>query len=530
MTFWHYIVAAAYMAFLIWGCLKSLGQVESLSDFTTGGHRMGLLLGVGTSVATWVSVASVMGVPGQLYSNGIAAIIGWVAGWFMATAVMPLLAWKVRRPELPARTFPEFIRMRFEPFDRISKLQLIVAVLMFIGYFIFCHLQVVGFGIVFNTITGIRYEYAIFAFLIVLLLTSIGGFWSVAATDMLNAAMILIGVMLGAGTILYATGGIGPIMEAVATTTAPTNVGGPPLEPGVLLSPAGTFGWSVLMGIFMANAIGASVAPHWINRFMAPKNSKAAVLQMMWTLILLIPIFACLIVIGLGAKALFPSLPEGKTTDYIMPLIMQDYAPPFVAAVTLIALLAAAVSTANSMLLNCATSIYYDLYRSLYPDREFDDTRATRQLRFSVIGLGVLSVISAIKPPMLLAMGFTYVYGAFGAAFMWPVWFGLFWKRMNREGAYAGIAIGATAFIVAKVMGADNPFLIGATLSLVATLVTVRLTAPPPKEAYEAYFDAEVSASTLAVARRIRRDSDHAHGPAAHAATPIHPIAKEANT
>lgn len=111
-----------------------------------------------------------------------------------------------------------------------------------------------------------------------------------------------------------------------------------------------------------------------------------------------------------------PSLPADKTTDYIMPLIVQNYAPPFVGALTLIALLAAAVSTANSMLLNCGTSLYYDLYRSLYPDRQFDDERATRHLRYSVLVLGLLSVISAIKPPVLLAMGFTYVYGAFGAA------------------------------------------------------------------------------------------------------------------
>lgn len=511
MSISYLIVFGGYLAFLTWTCLKSMRQVESLSDFTTGGHRMGLFLGIGTSVATWVSVASVMGVPGQLYRTGIAAIIGWIAGWFLATAIMPLLAYKVRRPELPARTFPEFIRMRFEPFARISGLQLIVAVLMLVGYFIFCHLQVVGFGIVFNTITGIQYEYAVFAFLVLLALTSLGGFWSVAATDTLNAVLILIGLLFGTGAILYATGGIGPILDAVATTTAPTNVGGPPLEPGILLSPAGVFGWSALLGIFMSNAIGASVAPHWINRFMAPRNSKAAVLQMMWTVIALIPIFLCLIVIGLGAKALLPSLPADKTTDYIMPLIVQDYAPPFVGALTLIALLAAAVSTANSMLLNCGTSLYYDLYRSLYPDRQFDDARATRHLRYVVLGLGLLAVVSAVNPPLLLAMGFTYVYGAFGAAFMWPVWLGLFWKRMNRTGAYAGILVGAATFIVARVMGADNPFLIGAACSLVATLAAVHLTAPPPKEAYEAYFDADVSPSTRAVALRIRRESDKAH-------------------
>jgi len=101
---WAYVlVFAAYIAFLIWGVVKSLRQVESLSDFTTGGHRMGLLLGIGTTIATWVSVASVMGVPGYLYRTGVAAIIGWVAGWFLATSLIPLVAYKVRRPEIPSR-------------------------------------------------------------------------------------------------------------------------------------------------------------------------------------------------------------------------------------------------------------------------------------------------------------------------------------------------------------------------------------------------------------------------------------------
>ena len=504
----YIIVFGLYVVFLAWTSWKSSQQVESLSDFTTGGHRMGLLLGIGTSVATWVSVASVMGVPGFLYRTGIAAIIGWVAGWFLATAIMPILAYQVRRPEMPARTFPEFIRMRYEPFQKVSYLQLIVAVLMFVGYFIFSHLQVVGFGIVFSTITGIPYEWAIFGFLVFLIMTCTGGFWSVAATDTVNAILILVGLAFGLWAVLTATGGIGNILDAVAVTTAPVNVGGPPMKAGIMLTPEGSFGWGALMAIFMANAMGASVSPHWIARFMAPKNTKAAVLQMMWTVIVLIPIFICLIIIGLGAKALLPSLPAGKTTDYIMPLIVQQYAPPFVGAMTLIAIMAAAVSTANSMLLHCGTSIYYDIYRTLFPNREINEAKATNHLRISVFLLGIVAVLSAIKPPMLLAMGFTYVYGAFGAAFMWPVWFGLFWKRMNRAGAYAGIVIGTVGFIAARVMNATNPFVVGAALSLVAVLIAVFATSAPPKESYEAYFEPEASESTKEVARRIQQESD----------------------
>ena len=507
-TMSYVIIFAAYLTFLIWGVLKSLKQVESFSDFTTGGHRMGLLLGVGTSVATWVSVASIMGVPGYLYRTGTAAIVGWIAGWFMCTALFPLIAYKIRMPKIPSRTFPEFIHARYEPFAERSTLQVIVAALMFVGYFIFVHLQVVGFGIVFNTITGIAYEYSIFGFLVLLLITCSGGFWSVAATDTVNAVLILIGLVVGCGAVLGATGGIGNIMQAVATTTAPVNVGGPPLESGIMLTLTGSFGAGALFSIFISNCLGSLVAPHWIAHFMAPKNAKAASLQMMWTLIALVPIFICLIIFGLGAKALLPSLPVDKTTDYIMPIILDTYAHPVVAAMTLIALLAAAVSTANSMLLHCATSLYYDIYGAIKGEAMKDEAKATRQLRLWVFALGIVAVVSAIKPPMLLAMGFTYVYAGFGAAFLFAVILGLFWKRMNRAGGYASILSGSVVFVIAKVGGAVNPFMVAAAASLVATLIAVFLTPKPPKEAYEAYFEADVSPETEAAIRRIRHDDE----------------------
>jgi len=398
--------------------------------------------------------------------------------------------------------------MRYEPFSKFSSLQIIVAVLMFIGYFIFSHLQVVGFGIVFNTITGIPYEYAIFGFLVFLIFTCTGGFWSVAATDTINAVVILIGVVFGAGAVLSATGGWDNIMQGIATTTAPVNVGGPPLPEGVMLDPLGTFGFTALLSIFVANAFGASVAPHWVTRMMAPKNAKAAIMQMMGTITGLVPIFICLIIIGLGAKVLLPSLPEGKTTDYILPTIMTNYAHPFVAAMTLVGILAAAVSTANSMLLHCGTSLYYDIVRALFPNKTIDEQKATRNLRLTVFALGVLAVITAIKPPLLLAMGFTYVYGGFGAAFLWPVFLGLYWKRMNRAGAFAGIVVGGAAYVYALATGFPSPLILGAVLSLVATLIAVAVTPKPPVEAYEAYFEGKVSESTKMVALAIRQDND----------------------
>ncbi|WP_085521002.1 sodium:solute symporter family protein [Tuberibacillus sp. Marseille-P3662] len=493
---WYIIVLCVYVLFIIWTSLRSLRQTESMSDFTTGGHRMGLFLGIGTTTATWVSVASVMGVPGYLYSNGVSAIIGWVGGWFLATSLIPVVAYKIRRPEQPARTFPEYIHLRFEPFNRTSHLRTIVGSIMFIGYFLFVHLQVVGFGIVFSTITGIDYKYAIFAFLIFLLFTSIGGFWSVAATDTLNTILIVIGVILGGGAVWAATGGLQNIMDALSVTTSPTNVGGKAIPEGSMMTPLGTFGFGALFGIFMSNAVGSIVSPHWVTRMLAPKNIKVAVLQIMGSVLVLTAIFIPLIIMGLGAKTLIPSLPADQTTDYIIPVIVQEYAPPIVGAMTLVALCAAAVSSANSMLLHCATSIYYDVYLNIFNEKKVNDKKFNMNLRIGMYFIAIVAVFSAIQPPWFLAMGYTYVYGGFGAVFFAVVILGLYWKRMNKAAAYVSMLAGFAVYIVAQIAGSSNAFLIALVASLVGVLLVVFYTKRPPVEAYEPYFNAEISQST----------------------------------
>ncbi|WP_099159596.1 sodium:solute symporter family protein [Virgibacillus ndiopensis] len=505
----YLIVLGFYMCFIVWTSIKSLKQAESMTDFTTGGHRMGLLLGIGTTTATWVSVASVMGVPGYLYSNGVSAIIGWVAGWFLATALIPLVAYKIRRPETPARTFPEYIHHRFEPFRKVSHLRTIVGTLMFIGYFLFVHLQVVGFGIVFATITGIDYQFAIFAFLIFLLFTSIGGFWSVAATDTLNTILIVVGVILGGGAVLAATGGWQNIIDTISTTTSPTIVGGEAIPEGSMITPVGTFGLGALFAIFISNSLGATVSPHWVTRMLAPKNIKVAVLQIMGSILILTAIFIPLIIMGLGAKTLIPSLPAGKTTDYIIPVIVQEYAPPLVGAMTLVALCAAAVSSANSMLLHCATSLYYDVYLNIFPKKKINEKKFNMNLRIGMFVIAIFAVVSAITPPWFLAMGFTYVYGGFGAVFFLVVVLGLYWKRMNRAGAYVSMLTGFFTYILAQVIGLTNPFLIAVSASLVGVLLVVFFTKKPPVEAYEPYFKADVSESTKQTIKDIQNKTDN---------------------
>ncbi len=500
---WYVGALILYIVFLVWANVASLKMAESPSDFTTGGHRMGLLLGTGTTTATWVSVASVLGIPAFLYSDGAGAIIGWMAGWLFGGALIPIVAYKIRRPASPARTFPEFIRLRYDIFAHKSHLQALIGLVMFVGYLLLVNIQATGFGIVFSSITGIDYKIAIFGFLLFIVITNIGGFWSVAATDTLNTVVIGVGCIAAAAAVLVVAGGLPNILDTLAVTTAPINEGGPALEEGVLLTPTGSFGLAALLSIFISNSFGTPSSPHWVARQLAPKNVKVAILQIMTTVIVLLFIWLPLIVMGLGAKALMPSLPEGVSTDYVIPLLLQEHTPAAVAAVTLVAICAAAVSTANSMLLVCATSLYYDVYLNIF-GKGVTDRAFKNWLRVSVFAIAVLAVVLAIKPLWFLAMGFTYVYGGFGATFSLAVFLGLYWKRMNRAGAAASIVTGFVVYVIATATDAPVPFVVAVLASLVACLIAVYSTEPPPPEAYEPYFFADVSESTQEAVDRAK--------------------------
>ncbi|MEA4813374.1 MAG: sodium:solute symporter family protein [Oscillospiraceae bacterium] len=508
----YLVVFIIYFAIIIITSIIGAKKVESMGDFTSGGGNMGLILGIGTSVATWLSVASVMGVPGTLYARGIAAVFGWIAGWFLGTAIMPIIAYKVRRPAVPTRTFPEFIHLRYDPYNDKSKIQVFVAVIELCGYFVFAFIQVQGFGIVLSTISGLSYAVCCVLFMVILVFTCLGGFMSVARTDTVNAILILIGVITGMITVLQLTGGMGNIVQNFITTTAPAIEGGDPLTPGILGTAWGTFGFSTILSTFLSNSIGATVAPHWIARFMAPRNAKTAALQMFWVVIALIPVFVPLVIIGMGGKMLLPSLPVGTTTDYMFPTLIVKFLNPVLGALALTAICAAAVSTANSMLLHCSTSLIYDIKRVIQnkAPSEGDDERTTKQLRYCILALGVIAVLCAIGKFTLLAQGFTYIYGAFGSTFFWVTWLGLFTKRMNKPAAFASMISGLFTYMLFTTIGAPFHlplFFCGAGVSLVFALIFMFATKKPPVEAYEAYMSDNPSEATIAVIHRIRKDA-----------------------
>ncbi|MBF7083855.1 sodium:solute symporter family protein [Desulfallas sp. Bu1-1] len=494
-----------YFLLLIYFSRQGYKKSATLDDFTVAGWSMGLIINVATFTATWVSAASVLGVPSMLYSVGFAAITGWFAGWFFANALMPILAYKIRRPEFPVRTIPEFMRLRYEPFAEKSCIQAIASLTMIAGYLIYVTIQIKGLGMIIATLTGIPYEVGVFIFAIFILITVFGGMWSVATTDLYNTGIIVFGLIIAAIAILPQVGGWSEMFAKAMEISTPAVVGGNPTPAGGLLDPLGTFTLSAMVGIFISNSLGASVAPHWPTRLLAAKNLRTAVLTPLVSTFIIAVVFICLLILGVGARVLVPTMPDGKATDWVMPMLISQFMHPVIAGVMLAAIFAAALSTANAMTLHNALAITYDMIRNL-SHKTISDKTLINMTKITLVILGIIAIILALNPPAFIAMAAAYVFGLFGGTFIAPMYLGLYWKKANKLGGYLGSIVGGLTYVITNYLitikampGTIPAIVLAVAASALCIVITAYVSPPPPKEAWEPYFEPEISENTRQV-------------------------------
>lgn len=160
--------------------------------------------------------------------------------------------------------------------------------------------------------------------------------------------------------------------------------------------------------------------------------------------------------------------------------------------------LAAALSTAAGLLLVISSAISHDLgRRTLF--RDMDDKTELITARASAVGAVAIAILAGMYPPDYAAAVVAFAFGLAAASFFPAILLGIFWKRMNREGAVAGMVVGlvfTAGYIAAfKIFGvpdnADNWLFgispegigtVGMLLNLVIAVVVCLLTAPPPDD------------------------------------------------
>lgn len=475
------IVFIVYLVFMlgigVFFFLKSKGGGEKA--YFLGGREMGPWVSALSAGASDMSAWVLMGLPASIYALGIGQ--AWIA---IGLGIGYTVSWLVEAPRLrrftiaanDAITIPQYLTNRF--LSKSRALQIICAAIFLIAYTIYAASSIKACGTLFNTVIGMDATLAMYlAALIIISYTFLGGFSAVCWTDFFQGLLML-------GALLVA-----PIF-ALALIKSGQGAG------TMANLPDGYWNlftnWKdVLSGLGWG--LGYFGMPHIIVRFMSLRSDKdlkkSAKIGITWTVLILIFSVAS----GCIGHLLLGDIADSSTVFIQM---VRKMFPALISGVLLSAILAAAMSTADSQLLASASAFASDVYKPIIRKDKASDKEMLWAGRFVVLAIAVIAVLIASNPNSGTIMGLVEnAWGVFGAAFGPAIMLSLFWKRFTFEGAVAGILTGAIvdiawlAFLPSLGIYEIIP---GFIASLIAAIIATKCSKAPSAEV-EALFDKAVS-------------------------------------
>lgn len=394
-----------------------------------------------TLVATYGSVSSFVSGPGLAWRYGL----GWVVfaapqiitGFLVLGVLGKKMSLVSRR--IGAITVIDVIVARFKSsalgaFLSLSLLFFFIA--MMVGQFI-------GGAQLISQAAGIHYVAGLVLFgSVVVLYTTFGGFRAVAITDTVCALLMLAGMGVLAADIIGEAGGLTLLMQKIAKDAGaqqaaafidPTSCGALPLT--LLFS-----SW-ILVGF-------ATVAlPQSAVRCMAYKSTQDLHLAMIVSTVVCGALMIGMTLLGFLARAAVPeSEAFGGNTDAMIPYLITHHMNPWVAGITLVAPIAATMSTVSSLLIAASSAIIKDLILrrySLLPDRS---EKVARFAKICTFFIGLLSLILAINPFEIIVWINMFAFGGLEIAFLCPLVGGLFWSRATAKGAWVSVLGGLAVY------------------------------------------------------------------------------------
>ena len=473
----EFIVFVLYFVFMIgigvYFFIRSKEGGEK--DYFLGGRNMGPWVSALSAGASDMSAWVLMGLPASIYASGlkeswiaIGLGIGYAISWIF-------IAPRLRKYSIAADdsiTIPQFLTNRFKTSNR--SLQIICAVIFLVAYTIYAASSIKACGTLFNTVMGIDATVAMYiAAVIIIGYTFLGGFSAVCWTDFFQG-LLMLGALLIAPIFALAliNGGEG----SATISQLPDGYWNMFSDWKSILS---GFGWG----------LGYFGMPHIIIRFMSLRSNKdvkkSATIGISWTVLILIFSVAAGVI-----GHLF--LGEIADSSVVFITMVRKIFPAIISGLLLSAILAAAMSTADSQLLASASAFSSDVYKPVIRKNKASDKEMLWAGRFVVLAISIIAVLIASNPNSGTIMGLVEnAWGVFGASFGPVIILALFWRRFNFAGAIAGIVAGAAVDILwlvfLKNLGIYEiipGFIAGIVAGVVVTLLTKK-----PSEAVTEVFD-----------------------------------------
>ena len=445
-----YIVLVAYFAILAGIGFAASRKIGDMDDFYVGGKKLGYWVVAFSARATGESAWLLLGL------TGLGAMVGLSALWVVVGEVLGVaVAWfvmadpfKEETDRCGAITVPDYLVCKHAPEhndpNRV-RIRVLAAGVLVLFVTVYVSAQIDATGKAFESFLDWNYYSGILAgFGIVLIYTLFGGFVAVSWSDLFQGLIMLFGLVA---------------VPIVAFMSIPTEVGiighiastNPELVS--LFGQGGiTFSNVWIIVSYLAVGLGFLGSPQVFVRFMSLKNpseirkgrwvavaytiltdSAAVLAGFLGRYILVAPDQNVEHVLGNAAEGVLPAI-----VDYLFPVILVGI---FVAAV-----LAAIMSTIDSLLVVASSAVTRDYYQQIkHPDmRSSELTRMSRliTLVIALVALAVTVLVSALSPDRTVFWFVIFGWSGIASCFCPVIILSLFWKGYNGTGVLWTMAAG----------------------------------------------------------------------------------------
>jgi len=531
---------------MIYATIGYLSRTMQVDAYYVAGREVPAFYNGMATAADWMSGASFVALAGGIYFGGyqyLGFVIGWTGGYVLVNSLMaPYLR------KFGCYTVPDFIGTRYGgKFARFCAVVVLV-----VASFTYVTAQINATGTIASETLGIPFGVGVWLGLVGILLCSmLGGMRGVTWTQVAQYIVLIIAYLVpviwmsnaqGFGIIphftygeavdrireLEAQYGLLPAAQAIpgvsVLTTPHFNPTGDPLD-----------SWKFIT-LAICMMAGTASLPHILMRYFTTPSVRSARKSVAWSLFFIFLLYFTAPALATLTKLqlLDPTLPTAvvgqayetvisldwvKTWSAVGMLAVADQnadgivqlneffmrpdivvlATPEIAGLPFVISglvaaggLAAAMSTADGLLLAIANALSHDLYYKIIDPKA--DTRhrlIVARVLLLVIGAGAALVASLQLTGILGAVAWAFCFAASGLFF--PLVLGIWWKRANQAGALAGMIVGFGAgsgylYLVQTGMtpwiGMDHLRfgMVGMAASLVAQVVVTLITAPPDAE------------------------------------------------
>ena len=467
-------VLVFYFAILIGIGWWASRESRSVSGFYVAGKKLPSWVIAFSSNTTGESGWLLLGLTGMGY------LVGFHALWIVLGEVIGVaLAWSlVARPfkeftdRYDAITVPDYLADRFR--DRTHAIRIVSAVIIFSMVWAYTSAQLTASGKAFSSFLGTSYEGGVLiGAAVIFLYTSIGGFKAVAYSDVLQGVLMFLCLLVLPIVGIQQAGGWSEVMRAIGS-----------IDPA-LLNPMGEHGLTVtgVMSAISFAGIGLAFlgAPQLLTRFMSARNRGQIGEGGMIAVACIIVFDIGAVLTGVAGRVLFPGLADPET---VLPMMSTELFPAIVAGVILVVVLAAIMSTVDSLLILASSAVVRDVFQKvLKPDFSDRQLSVIGRVLTIVIGLGGLAV--ALPESRMIFWFVLFAWSGLASAFTPVVLCSLFWRRTTRAGALSGMIAGFGTAVLWVLLVKEHFYdlyemIPGFAVGFAVTIGVSLFTKPPP--------------------------------------------------